>query len=238
MTVGIFEYGSKIGFSNNIGTGNFVLLSNATVVNPTGEQARVVSTSASDALAGTGIQKVKITYFDNTWKQKSEIVTLNGLTPVLTTATNIFRIESFEAFQMGTNPFGAVGTINLQSTDATRLFAQIDSDNTIFTRALHLTSPGKQTEIIDIILSCATSAGVVFLLFISKDNIAGGGNIVPIPDVTYILASNSFQASFEIPILISAATSTQGLRVGIAVKGLATSQIASATFHFRDRQIV
>lgn len=60
MTVGAFELGSKIGFSNNIGTGNFVILSNATVVHPNspGEQARIVSTSTSDTSAGTGYKRI------------------------------------------------------------------------------------------------------------------------------------------------------------------------------------
>ena len=44
----------------------------------------VVSTNANDTAAGTGARTVRVTGLDANWNEISEIVTLNGLTPVQT----------------------------------------------------------------------------------------------------------------------------------------------------------
>lgn len=236
MTITIPPYGSKIGISTNIGT-SFAFLSNATVVDPNsaGEQARVISTSTSDtSAAGTGIRKVKIRYFDTNWGLNDEIVTTNGTTQVLTTATNIIRIESFEAFQAGSGLL-AIGTITLTSTDGTRLFAQIDPSNTTFNRAIHTVSPGKRGYISDLITNCETSGGIIFIIFREVDNTSSGGDIVIIPDIAFTLASDTMPISLGQPIICDAFQSTQGLKMGVAVRGLAASQIGSASFHFSEQ---
>jgi len=225
--------GSKIGFNNNIGTSSFVILSNATVTNPIGEQAKIVSTSVQDSSTGTGIQKVRIRYFDNNWILNDEIVTMNGTSPVNTEAIDILRIETFEAFQAGSDSL-SVGTITLKSTDETRLFAQIDPNNSIFNRALHFVSPGKTCEITDITADCSTTGGLIFQIFETTDNTPDGGGPVLIPSVSFILANNTERISLNTPIRCDASRSTQGIQVGILVKGLAASQIGIASFHFNE----
>jgi hypothetical protein len=225
---------SKIGFNSSIGTGNYVILSNASVVNPTGEQVSIVSTSASDTLAGTNIQKVKLRYYNTSWVLNDEIISLNGTTPVLSIATDILRIESFEAFQVGTGPIGAAGTITAKNLSGTNLFAQIDPTNNTFTRALHFVSPGKKSYMVDITLNCITSGGIAFLAFVAIDNTPQGGNIVLMPDTAFVLANQSTFNILQQQTICDASQSTQGLMIGIAVKGLAPSQIGLASFHFND----
>ncbi len=70
----------------------------------------VVSSSANDTLAGTGVQKVKVTYLDNTYAERTETINLNGATPVAMAATNILRVNSLRATQVGTGK-AAAGTI-------------------------------------------------------------------------------------------------------------------------------
>jgi len=234
MTIQIPRNGSKIGLSNNIGTSNFVILSSATVVNPIGEQANIVSSSANDSLEGTGIQKVRLVYFDSNWGLNEEIITMNGTTPISTATTDIFRIESFEAFQTGSESF-AVGTITLKSLDGTNLFAQISPSSTIFTRALHFVSPGKIAGITDVIPNCQSSPGVMFMVFITKDNTLDGGGTVLIPDISFMLnAGNSSQISLYQLGICDATKSTQALQIGIVVKGLAAGQIAMASFKYQE----
>ena len=48
----------------------------------TGQQMSLVSTSASDASAGSGARTVDVHYLDNLGAEQHEIVTMNGLTPV------------------------------------------------------------------------------------------------------------------------------------------------------------
>lgn len=236
MNIQIPRNGSKIGFSNNVGIGNFVILSNASVVDPTGEQIRIASTSSSDSSEGSGIQKVRIAYFDTKWTLNEEIITMPTLpdTYVDTVAGNIFRIESFEAFQTGSNLF-SVGNVTAKSLDGLSLFAQIDSNNTIFKRSLHFVSPGKVGAITDIIAHCPSSAGAEFLVFTTKDNTSGGGGTVIIPDMAFVLnAGTSSLSSLYALIVCDATKSTQGLQMGILVKGLAANQIAMASFKYQE----
>lgn len=238
MIIPIPRIGSKIGFNNNIGTGNFVILSNATVVNPglSGEQVRITSTSTNDSITGTGIQKVKIRYFDTGWQLNEEIVSMPDpptTTFTDTTASDILRIESFEAFQIGTGPIGAAGTITAKNIAGTSLFAQIDPTNNTFTRAVHFVSPGKRGYISDLTLNCSTTGGIVFLIFRAVDN-TPQGNIVLIPDIVFLLTNNVTQISLQQPVVCDASQSVPGLMMGVAVKGLAASQIGMASFHFTE----
>ncbi len=79
-----------------------------------GQQMQVVSTSAADdgSPAGTGIQTLDIHYIDITGAEKEETITMNGVTPVLTVATNIRFVQDIHALTIGTN-FAAVGTITI-----------------------------------------------------------------------------------------------------------------------------
>ena len=78
---------------------------------PTGLQLAIVSTSANDAAGNTGIQSVILEYLDSNYVERTEIVALNGLTPVNTVATNIFRINGFHAIAVGSALF-AQGNIS------------------------------------------------------------------------------------------------------------------------------
>lgn len=232
-------YYPKIGVSNNIGINKFRILSNANVVNPTREQVSIVSTSVNDTTGGSGVRKVKLTYYDNNSNLLTEIININGNTPVLTIATNIFRIETFEVFKAGGPPMdGADGTITLKSLDGTRLFAQIDPSKVLFERALHYVRPKYMGFIKDIVLSCSTAGGVEFMVFTSIDYTPYGGDIVTMPDLYFTLANRTSQISLEIPTLCDASNSSQLLTIGIAVKGLATGQSASTSFKYQDRKVM
>lgn len=65
------------------------------------QQMEVVSTSASDTLAGSGVQKIEIHWLDENYNEFDEEISLNGATPVLTVATNILRINGMHSIQVG-----------------------------------------------------------------------------------------------------------------------------------------
>lgn len=235
---------AKIGYNTNLNTTNFIPLSNnLAVVNPTGQQAQVQSTSTTDSSAGVGVQKVLITYLDSSWVLNTEVVTTNGTTPVLTVATNLLRIEDFEAFQVGTNGT-AQGTITLTNIGNTSTFAQIDSGFTKFLRAVYFVRPGHIAIMSDITANCpnASPGGAFFSAFITRDNSPSGGNQIGIPENAFILAANSIHIPLTSPVLIpaifpivcDARLSTVGLMMGIAAKGLAASQTGIASFHYLE----
>ena len=87
-------------------------------------QMEIVSSSANDTLAGTGVQKVLIHYLDGSHNEQTEIINMNGTTPVATVATNILRVNSFHSYQVGTG-VSAAGIINLRHISDTPIYAQI-----------------------------------------------------------------------------------------------------------------
>jgi len=76
-------------------------------------QRSVGSSSASDTAAGVGARTVRLTYFDNTGAGPfTEIVTMNGVTPVNTVSTTIRFIEKVDVVTVGSTASN-VGTITL-----------------------------------------------------------------------------------------------------------------------------
>lgn len=90
------------------------------------QQMEVVSTSANDAAAGTGARQVFIHYLDNNYAIQSEIVTLNGLTPVLTAALNILRINEVHAWAVGSGR-SAAGNISVRAVGGATTYALIEA---------------------------------------------------------------------------------------------------------------
>lgn len=82
-----------------------------------GEQMQIVSTSAGDAAAGVGARKVHIHYLDANGNESFEIVTMNGVMPVLTTATNIRFVQSMHTHEAGANKITS-GTITISKAGA------------------------------------------------------------------------------------------------------------------------
>lgn len=98
---------------------------NAFIPFPTaGIRLEAVSASASDAAAGTGVRTVLLRYLDTSYVSHDEIMTLNGVTPVLTTATNIFRIQRLSTLTAGTG-LAAAGNITLRLAGGGQSYAQI-----------------------------------------------------------------------------------------------------------------
>jgi hypothetical protein len=80
-----------------------------------GQQMDVVSTSAQDGVAGTGILTLDIHYLDANGLEQDEHITMNGVTPVTTVATNIRFVQVIHTLTVGTN-LAAVGTITIFPT--------------------------------------------------------------------------------------------------------------------------
>jgi len=107
----------------------------------TAQQMQLVSTSANDTLAGTGVQKVILHYLDNAYAVKTEIVSLNGTTPVNTVATNILRINNFHSYQVGSGGVAA-GAITLKNTGATVTYSLINTGLNASRQAIYTVPAG------------------------------------------------------------------------------------------------
>lgn len=92
----------------------------------TGVQPSIVSTSANDAAAGTGIRSVEVHYLDANLDPRAEFVTLNGLTPVPMAATDVRFIQDVHAYTVGSGGYSA-GAITASFAGGT--LAEIGASN-------------------------------------------------------------------------------------------------------------
>lgn len=67
----------------------------------TGLQMSIVSTSAQDGVGGTGVRTISVHYLDAGLIERTETVTLNGTTPVLTAATDIRWVGEIHLLNFG-----------------------------------------------------------------------------------------------------------------------------------------
>lgn len=112
-------------------------------------QMEVYSTdNTNDKAAGTGAWTVRIDYLDWFYKEKYEIVAVNGNTEVPTVNTDIYRVNGFRVNTAGTTG-AATGTISLRAVADTPIYDQIAVGNaksrtTVYTvpanKILYLTS--------------------------------------------------------------------------------------------------
>jgi len=80
-----------------------------------GVQMTLVSTSAQDSAAGTGVRTLRFNYLDANLTPQSEIVTMNGTTPVLTTATNVRWVGDLTGLTFGSEKH-VVGNITVTNS--------------------------------------------------------------------------------------------------------------------------
>lgn len=83
---------------------------------PSARLLEVVSSSANDALAGTGVQTIVISGLDANYNQITETVSMNGTTPV-TTVNQFFRVNRAISGQVGSGQVNA-GNISIRDTGA------------------------------------------------------------------------------------------------------------------------
>ena len=77
-----------------------------TLVYPvTGEQWEVRSSDANDSATGTGARSVLITYLDDNYIEQELEVALNGSSPVVAGATDMFRLQKFSVATVGSSGF-------------------------------------------------------------------------------------------------------------------------------------
>ena len=164
---------SKFGINSTVGSGGFESIwegSNAYPWPTAAATLSVVSASANDASGGTGARTVEIQGLDSSWNLLTETITMNGLTPVVTTGSflRVFRARVVTAGSSETNE----GTITMNHTTSGDLLAQI-SFNTIgqgqTLMALYTIPAGKTGFIININFSSAKDSEHTFRLM-TRDN--------------------------------------------------------------------
>lgn len=109
-----------------------------------GEQLTLVSTSANDTSAGSGVQQVDVHGIRKGGTEYVETVTTNGTTPVNTTITDWIFVQYIHTQRVSALGAVAAGDISIYRTgDATRVYNIIKAGNNVSMSSLRMVPSGK-----------------------------------------------------------------------------------------------
>lgn len=239
-----YTKGTRVGRNAAIPSSLNIILSNsASVTNPipiptVPQQMQVVSSSVNDTVAGIGIQQVAIEYVTAPpfSIKKTAYVNMNGIAPVNTLATDIYRIDRFRANRVGIGLF-AQGDILLQSVGGASTFEKIDIRDNVFRNAIHFVPKGFRSILTDLILGCVTAGGVQFGLTVFEEFVDTTNpnifNPVLISQKEFEISGGAISVPLQQPIIVE---NTTGNTLGfvVIVIGRSSNQLASGSFAFID----
>lgn len=201
-----YGYGEK----TTAGADSGVLWPNGAFVFPAaaGVQMSIVSTSANDTAAGTGIQTLDIHYLDANLAEQVETVTMNGTTPVLTVATNIRFIQ---CMHMATFGSGAAAAGNISATNGGNTHSYVAAGDVRCTSSVRMVPTGKRLIVHDVFAgSSSGTAGASVIIRAATPTFAGHDfttSSVFIPMASAAYQDNSSGLSFTCPLVFTAGQS-------------------------------
>jgi hypothetical protein len=202
---------AKLGYNAAVGATEEDIWTQSTVypwIGAAGVALEVVSGDANDTVAGSGIQKVRVGYLDTDYSSQSQIISMNGTTPVPLTDTTILRVNSIRATQVGANGVAA-GLITCRLVGgAATIYRAIVAGYTRGRGAVYTVPLGKTLYLTSISVSAGyTTVGRVVRV-IGKAQVDDTAPTVKInlfqPFFEVLVQDGSFTRQFEIPVVIPA----------------------------------
>jgi hypothetical protein len=201
----------KLGYNDNVGSTEEDIWTQSSVypwIAAPGIALEVVSSDANDTVAGSGVQKVRVGYLDADYSSQSQILSMNGTTPVPLTDTTILRVNSIRATQVGVNGVAA-GTITCRLVGgAATIYRSIVAG---FTRGRILTYTvplGQTLYITSIAISSGHTTAGKIVRWIGRATVDDTAPTVKInffqPFFELHTMDSSFVRNFEMPIKIPA----------------------------------
>jgi hypothetical protein len=194
------------------------------------QRMEVVSSSTADAAAGTGALTIKIWYLTNTFVEKTEVVTLTGVTPVPTVATDIYRINAFRVLTAGTGG-SAAGTIDIRHITLGTIYSRIAIGNTRARNSIYTVPVDKTLYISQLSCSVGNSAGgryARFTLRATYDDQAQATSGLLYPYYEIGIQDSAYNMHLDFPIKFPTGTD-----IKMSVIGDATSADAICTCTYR-----
>jgi len=197
-------------------------------------EMEIASDSADDDgtdASGTGAQSVTIGYLTTAGVQKSETVLTNGTAAVATTATDIWRINSFRVETAGTG-LAAAGKIQLREIDNAPVFSAITTGQTRARNMVYTVPAGYGLYINDIqIASSAATVDKAQARFTLRGNVNNG--VITTVGLEYPLwecavNGGAYSTQLKTPIYVPA-----GVDLRMKVVGVTTTDAAQVFCEWR-----
>ena len=168
----------------------------------------VVSSSTDDDVAGTGVQKVRVGYLDGDYASQSEVLDLDGTTPVPLTDATILRVNSIRATQVGTGGVAA-GTITCRLVASPYTVYRAIVIGFTRGRGLTYTVPlGKTLYITSVVVSSGYTTTGKLVRWIARAQVDDTAPTVKIPFFQpffeVMTQDSNFHRDFEIPVAVPA----------------------------------
>jgi len=220
---------SKIGYNASVGiTEEDLWPVGGSYAPPTAQmRMEVVSSNANDDSVGIGVQKVKIWYLDNTFTEKTEVIELDGVTPVPTVATDIYRVNHFRAYQCGTGG-KAAGDIDIRHLTDTPIYGRIATGYTRARTCFYTVPKGKALYIFNVLCSSGgTAKPTRFTTRATYDNRDGVIKDFFLPYNEMIITDSALDMPLEIPtkftegvdLKVSAVAGQDGTLCSVSLRG-------------------
>ena len=212
-------YGSEpfsgYGEKTTTGADSGLLWPNGVFIYPptAGAQVSIVSTSASDTnTAGVGARSIDIHYLDADLIPRVEVVLLNGLTPVLSVATNIRFIQCAHVLTFGTTKT-AVGAISIYN--GANNYSYISAGGLRCTSSLRMVPAGKRLLVTSMyggaVSGTATASAVIRMVTPTFDTHDFTQDSLFMPIFSAAFQDSSSGISIPCPLAF-----TEGMSVGMS----------------------
>lgn len=207
-----------------------------TYVFPTvAQQMAVSSSNAADTSAGTGCQQVEIHYLNNLYASVVIQVTMNGVTPVNTTPTNILRVNSFHCIAVGSGGVPA-GNISLKDIGATVTYSYMSAGGNYARQAIFTVPAANYGYISHWQASMGAASGSHFtqieITATQHDGNYAAGVFLPVDTVG--LLNNAIAITLPIPIRIPPTTDVKMNAISDA--GAANAVVTGAVMGWFEAQ--
>ena len=225
---------SKMGFNPDVDAAEEDLwyVGGGYVFPPTQMQMEVVSSSTDDDSTGTGAQTVYLEYLTNTFAQKTEIITLDGTTPVATTATDIYRVNRLRVKTAGTGN-KAAGAIDIRNiVTPTTIYSRIPAGFTVARNSIYTVPVGYALFLTQLTYSCGNSQGGRFCRFSMRANYLEqtqtltGSIFHPFSEIG--VQDGPFTITYDVPMKFPA-----GCDIRVVAQGDATNADALCSVQYR-----
>lgn len=213
-----------IGKKSTIGTGAFTLLESQPFVQPPGDtQMYLQSTSTQDSASGTGVQEITIEYFELAWGQRKTVKVIpNGITQVIISVSNIYRIHKVYA----NNGSEAEGDITITDITGAIIYGGIDQYETFMRRCIFYLAENEKVTVVQPIIGSTTMGGVNVVCFVTEEDDIG--NTITRGRATVEISNDTYGEHFS-PWISIENPNNKRKAVGLAVNGNLANQKCTGT---------